>query len=86
MAGALSIQDCIGGVVAGPIPHACDQPLKLPVVFSLPMRSFSFSLGLSFGFCSESPMGKEIVCKAKQFAEIEACSWTDMTLVGEVQG
>ena len=86
MAGALSIQDCVGGVVSGPIPHACDQPLELLVVFSPLLCSFSFSLGLGFGFCSESPMAEEIVCEAEQFAEIKVCSWTDMMLVGEVRG
>jgi len=82
----LSIQDCVGGVVTGPIPHACDQPLKLPVVFSPLLRGFSFGLGLGFGFSSKSPMGKEVVCEAEQFLEIEVCSWTDVTLVNEVRG
>ena len=74
--GILSIQDCIGGVVTRLIPHAYDQLLKLLVFFSPLLHGFSF--------CSKSPMGKEVVCEAKQFLEIEVCSWTDVTLVNSV--
>jgi hypothetical protein len=56
MTGTLIIQNRIGGVISGLIPHASNKPVKLLAVFFLLSRCFGFSF-----FIFESPLGKDII-------------------------